>query len=82
MSWKGSLLDTGMPAMIFASQPPSSNLPPLSSRRRCSALDRPRPVSIRRRCWWVGHHWDYRMSTQRVIIEFRQCLRCGEVEIG
>jgi hypothetical protein len=65
-----------MPAMISASQPP------LPSRRRCSPLDQPQQVSIRHRCWWVGHRWDYRMSTRRVIIEFRQCRRCGEVEVG
>jgi hypothetical protein len=44
-------------------------------------MDRPQRLNVLDRCWWGGHRWDYRMSTQRVIIEFRQCLRCGEVEI-
>ncbi|HEV2886286.1 MAG TPA: hypothetical protein VGX49_05190 [Jatrophihabitans sp.] len=62
----------------FHSLPPG--FPPPPGRRR-SALDRPPRLSLRQRCWWAGHRWDYRMSTQRVIIEFRQCLRCGQVEI-
>jgi hypothetical protein len=65
-----------MPAMISAFHPPLPGFP-----RRGSALDRPQHLSIRQRCWWGGHRWDYRMSTQRVIIEFRQCLRCDEVEV-
>jgi hypothetical protein len=52
-----------------------------SARQRLTAMDRRQRLSIRSACWWRGHRWDYRMSTQRVIIEFRQCLRCGEVEI-
>jgi hypothetical protein len=48
---------------------------------RLPVMDRRRPLRAHHRCWWGGHSWDYRMSTQRVIIQFRQCLRCGEVEV-
>jgi hypothetical protein len=44
-------------------------------------MDRRKHLSVRQRCWWGGHTWNYRMSTQRVIIKFRECARCGEVEI-
>lgn len=64
---------------VFQFLPPG--LPPQPGRRRGSALDRRQHLSVRDRCWWCGHRWDYRMSTQRVIIEFRQCLRCDEVEV-
>jgi hypothetical protein len=58
---------------------PLPSRPPARSRR--PALDRRQRLTVLRRCWWGGHRWDYRMSTKRVIIEFRQCLRCGEVEV-
>jgi hypothetical protein len=44
-------------------------------------MDRPQRLNVLKRCWWGGHSWDYRMGTQRVIIKFRQCVRCGEVEV-
>lgn len=45
------------------------------------ALDRRAALRMSNRCWWTGHRWSYRRSTQRVIIEFRQCERCQEVEV-
>lgn len=66
--------------MISAFHFPLSGFPTRPSRRR-PALDRRQHLSVRHRCWWGGHAWDYRMSTQRVVLEFRQCARCGEVEI-
>jgi hypothetical protein len=69
-----------MPAMIPAFNFPLPGLPPAPS-RRLPAMDRRQHLSVRDRCWWGGHLWDYRMSTQRVIIRFRECVRCGEVEV-
>jgi hypothetical protein len=60
---------------------PFSGLPPLPRRGRLSPLDRRQHLSLRSGCWWRGHEWSYRMSTERVIIEFRQCQRCDEVEV-
>jgi hypothetical protein len=55
-------------------------LPPSPGHRR-PAVDRRQRLNMLDRCWWGGHRWNYRMSTQRVIIKFRQCARCDEVEI-
>lgn len=68
-----------MPAIISAFNFPLPGLPPAPGRR--PAMDRRKHLSVRQRCWWGGHTWNYRMSTQRVIIKFRECARCGEVEI-
>ena len=68
-----------MPVMISAFNFPLPGPAPLPRRR--PAMDRRQHLSVRKRCWWGGHAWDYRMSTQRVIIRFRECVRCGEVEI-
>jgi hypothetical protein len=69
-----------MPTILSAFYLPMPSFSPQPGDRR-PAIDRPQRLNMLDRCWWGGHSWDYRMSTQRVIIKFRQCLRCGEVEI-
>jgi hypothetical protein len=82
LSWKSSqVAESWMPTMISAFSFPPPGFPPPSGRRRRPDPDRRQQLSARQPCWWCGHRWDYRMSTERVIIEFRQCRRCGEVEI-
>jgi len=52
------------------------------TRTALPSVDRRAHLRPRDRCWWTGHHWTYRRSTERVIIEFRQCNRCNEVEVA
>jgi hypothetical protein len=81
MSWIGSqVAETRVLAMISSFHYPPLGFPPPPRRRRPTP-DQRQELSMRHRCWWCGHRWEYRMSTQRVIIEFRQCRRCGEVEV-